>query len=157
VPIQTRLKIFKGLPAGVCVGLIDVLFLMLVFFMLSSSFVEVSAIKIDLPMVQVESTPVVKLVVTIDKRNNIYFNDIEMDLNKLKEELGKQSSKYQIDNIIIRADKATPHELISEVLGLAKNLNLNAFFAMDTRGKDKREIAIDDNETAKPQERKPQK
>ena len=125
--------------------------------MLSSSFVEVSAIKIDLPMVAVESTPVVKLVVTIDKRNNIYFNDIEMDLNKLKEELGKQSSKYQIDNIIIRADKATPHELISEVLGLAKNLNLNAFFAMDTRSNDQREISIDDNETAKPQERKPQK
>lgn len=129
--IKSELELLKGLPAAAAIALINVLFLGLIFFALSSSFVEVSAIRVNLPEVAVESTPVVKLVVTIDRYNKIYFNDQEMDLDTLKEELGRQSSKHQIDTIIIRADKVTPHDMVSKILALARHLNLQTYIAVD--------------------------
>jgi biopolymer transport protein ExbD len=128
VKITTRLKILKG--EYNFVPLIDVIFLLLIFFMLSSSFVQVSAINVQLPSVKGEPTSAEKLVITIDKYNNYYFNDQVMDLKTLKEQLAALSSKYQVDSIIIRADKATPQEAVAKVLSMATSLNLNVYFAV---------------------------
>jgi biopolymer transport protein ExbD len=128
VKIKTRLKIIKG--EYFFVPLVDVIFLLLIFFVLSSSFVQVSAIDIKLPSVQGQLTSAEKLVVTIDKNNRYYFNDQVMDLKTLKEQLAKISTKYQIESIIVRADKDTPHGVVTEVLALANTLNLNVYFAV---------------------------
>ncbi|HJO93283.1 MAG TPA: biopolymer transporter ExbD [Victivallales bacterium] len=126
--IETRLKILKGKYNFV--PLIDVIFLLLIFFMLSSSFVQVSAINVQLPSVTGEPTSAEKLVITIDKYDNYYFNDQVMDLKTLKEQLAVLSSKYQVDSIIIRADKATPQGAVAKVLAMATSLNLNVYFAV---------------------------
>ena len=46
VKLRTRLKVFKGMPD--MTPIINVVFLLLLFFMLSSSFVQISGIKINL-------------------------------------------------------------------------------------------------------------
>ncbi len=126
--IRTRLKIIEG--KYFFVPLIDVVFLLLIFFVLSSSFVQVSAISIKLPSVRGQLTSAEKLVITIDKNNRYYFNDQVMDLKTLKEQLAKISTKYQIGSIIVRADKDAPHGVVSNVLELANSLNLNVYFAV---------------------------
>ncbi|MCF7790575.1 MAG: biopolymer transporter ExbD [Victivallales bacterium] len=126
--IKTNLVIIKG--NFNVVPLIDVIFLLLIFFMLSSSFVQVSAIDITLPTVRAQTTNAEKLVVTISKNDKVYFNDQLMSLRRLKEDLAHIASKNQIDSIIIRADKDTPHGTVSEVLSLANSLNLNVYFAV---------------------------
>ena len=126
--IQSKLEIIKG-----CfnfVPLIDVIFLLLIFFMLSSSFVQVSSIDVSLPQVNAQTTSAEKLVVTIAKDNKIYFNDQLMDLRKLREELARMGTRSQIDSIIVRADKDTPHGTVAKVLALANSLNLNVYFAV---------------------------
>ena len=128
--IKTRLKIIKG--KYFAVPLVDVVFLLLIFFVLSSSFVQVSAININLPSVQGQLTSAEKLVVTVDKNNKYYFNDQVMNLKKLKEQLANISTKYQIKSIIVRADKDAPHGLVTKVLALANSLNLNVYFAVST-------------------------
>jgi biopolymer transport protein ExbD len=128
VKIKTKLKIIKG--NFNYVPLIDVIFLLLIFFMLSSSFVQVSSIDISLPHVNAQTTSAEKLVVTISKDNKVYFNDQLMDIKKLKKILAGIAAKNQIDSIIIRADKDTPHGTVAEVLGLANSLNLNVYFAV---------------------------
>ena len=126
--IKTKLEIIKG--DFNYVPLIDVIFLLLIFFMLSSSFVQVSAIDITLPHVNAQTTSAEKLVVTISKDNKVYFNDQLMNIKKLKEVLAGIAAKNQIDSIIIRADKDTPHGTVAEVLSLANSLNLNVYFAV---------------------------
>ena len=126
--IKTNLKIIEG--TFNCVPLIDVIFLLLIFFMLSSSFVQVSSIDINLPAVNAQTTSVEKLAVTISKDNKVYFNDQLMDIKKLKEVLAEITAKNQIDSIIIRADRDTPHGMVAEVLALANSLNLNVYFAV---------------------------
>jgi len=128
--IRTRLAILKGDPGAT--PFLAVFFLLLVFFLLSSSFVQVSAIKIELPTptAPAPSYSAEKLVVTIDKDNKFYFNDQEMDLKTLIAQLGTISSKRQANAVILRADKSVSHQVVSEVLSLANSLSLNVYFAM---------------------------
>ena len=126
--LKTRLKIIKG--KYLYVPLIDVIFLLLIFFVMSSSFVQVSAINISLPSAQGQLTSAEKLVVAIDKENRFYFNDQVMDLKRLKEQLAKITTRYQIKSIIVHADKDTQHGIVTEVLALASTLDLNVYFAV---------------------------
>ena len=128
--IETQLKIIKG--KFFFVPLVNVIFLLLIFFVLSSSFVQVSTINVKLPSVPGQLTSAEKLVVTIDKNDRFYFNDQAMNLKTLKEQLAKIATKYQIESIIIRADKDAPHGIVTKVLALANSLNLNVYFAVAT-------------------------
>lgn len=128
--MKTRLRIIKG--QFIFVPLVDVIFLLLIFFVLSSAFVQVSTISVNLPTAPGQLTNVEKLVVTIDKNNKFYFNDQVMDLKTLKEKLAQIAAKYQINSIIIRADKDAPHGIVTKVLALANSLNLNVYFAVAT-------------------------
>ncbi len=126
--IETHLKIIKG--EFVFVPLINVVFLLLIFFILSSAFVQVSTISLKLPTAEGQLTNAEKLVVTIDNKNRFYFNDQVMDLETLKEQLARMAARYQIKSIIIMADKETPHGVVTNVLALANSLNLNVYFAV---------------------------
>ena len=89
-----------------------------------------SAINIQLPSAPAQLTSAEKLVVTIDSHNRYYFNDQVMDLKTLKQQLARISTKYQIGSIIVRADKDTPHGVVTKVLAIANSLNLNVYFAV---------------------------
>ena len=127
--IRTRLKIIKGKYNFV--PFINIAFLLFIFMTLSSSFVQVSAINIELPHTVGLPTNAEKLVITIDKNQNYYFNDQVMDFKTLTEQLANISSKYQIDSVIIRADKNAPQGAVAKILSLANSLDLNGYLAVD--------------------------
>ena len=128
--IKTQLKIIKG--KFVFVPLIDVIFLLLIFFVLSSSFVQVSTISVKLPSARGQLTSAEKMVVTINKNDKFFFNDQVMDMKALKEQLAKIATKYKIESIILRADENVSHGTVTKVLALAYSLNLNVYFAVAT-------------------------
>ena len=127
--IRTKLKIIKG--NFNFVPFINIAFLLFIFMTLSSSFVQVSAINIELPHAIGQPTNAEKLVITIDKNQNYYFNDEVMDFKTLTEKLANISSKYQIDSIIIRADQNAPQGAVTRILSLANSLDLNVYLAVD--------------------------
>ena len=110
--------------------LIDVLFLLLIFFMLSSSFVQVSGIPVVLPEAENSSEMSVdKLVVSIDRKNNLYFNDESMDWESLTEQLQKCKLQWNADTVIVRADKNTEYGVVVKMMSLARSLELNVYVA----------------------------
>lgn len=127
-PFQTNLSIIRGRPD--LTPMIDVVFLLLIFFMLSSSFVQVSGITVDLPDAVISSeTSVNKLVVSVDKNNKFFFNDIPMTWNILSEQLQKCKLQWNADTVIIRADKHTEYGVVVRIMSLARSLNLNVYVA----------------------------
>lgn len=136
---QTQLKIFEGRPD--LTPLIDVVFLLLIFFMLSSSFVQVSGIPVVLPEATASSDMSVdKLVVSIDKKNNIYFNDKSMDWESLTEQLQKCKLQWNADTVIVRADKNTEYGVVVKMMSLARSLQLNVYVAtVSTEKSDEKE------------------
>ena len=103
--------------------LIDIVFLLLIFFMLTSNFIEKEGINIKLPE-STAKTSVNKEIITvyITKDNKIYFkggfvNDSEI-YEKLKDALKKSDSRI----IMLKADKNSRMEIAVKILGIAKSL-----------------------------------
>ena len=132
IQVKTKLKIFSGLPSLVLY--FCVFFILLVFFMLSSNFVPLRGIEVDLPRTGGALTYTSRnFVVTIDKDSRIYFNDAEVkDSGELKRQLSESlnSRVFQPDKerIIIRCDINAPLATVAEILSVAEELNVNALF-----------------------------
>jgi len=101
--------------------LIDIVFLLLIFFMVSTTFVENEAIKVNLPRASknpaVHSEPAT-LSVAIDKAGQIYFKDKRISLDAL----GKAFSegKGEKTTLVIRADSFANHGKVVDVMDTAK-------------------------------------
>jgi biopolymer transport protein ExbD len=133
VNIRHKLKLIKGKPD--LTPLVDVLFLLLIFFMLSSSFVQVSGISVNLPGTATSSSQgTVKLVLTVDKEGRIYFNDEEVidfrNLEKRKfgfDRLKEKLMDVNVGTVIIRADRETQFGIVAKLMALTEEVGLDAF------------------------------
>ncbi len=143
---KTKLKLFKGMPD--MTPFINVIFLLLLFFMLSSSFVQISGIKINVPQTAEgeNETGAEKLIISVDKGNRFFFNDepLESDWRKLKDKLQLFTSKSKARTVIIVADKDTSYGEIVKLMSLARSLNLNVYAATvpETRKEQMTEDAV---------------
>ena len=125
--IRPRLKPIHGAPD--LLPFINVFFLLLIFFMIGSSFVPVSGIPINLPQATaVSSYSMKKYIVTLDQNGRIYFNDAVMeDLNQLKGKLQDIPAGGEDGAIVLRADRSNSFETIAGIMALAEELHLNMF------------------------------
>ena len=129
IKIRSNLKIISGRPD--LTPIVDVLFLLLIFFMLSSSFVQVSGVQVELPELSSGSTKgVKKFVITVDRYSKLWFNDKSQTISSLKVELLKVNS----GTIVIRADKNAEFGEVAKVMAIADEANLNAFIAINAAG-----------------------
>lgn len=127
IHLKGKLKIISGRPD--LTPIVDVLFLLLIFFMLSSSFVQVSGVDVELPELSSASTKgVKKFVITVDRYSKLWFNDQPQTIASLKEQLLRVGS----DTIVIRADKNAPFGDVAKIMALAEEANLNAFIAISS-------------------------
>ena len=126
--IQTRLKIHQGCPD--LIPFLCLFFLLLIFFMIGSSFVQVSGIPVDLPEIQVRSSfGAKKIIITVDKGGRIFLNDIEVsDPAKLKAKLLELATTSQDrTTIILRADASAEYGTVARIMSLAEDLKINVF------------------------------
>ncbi len=135
---RSRLRPFSGRPD--LIALIDILFLALIFFMLSSSFVQVSGIRVELPKVNAStSADIEKFIVSIAWTENeplLYFNDRPVTFETLAEKLAEVSGVSKTATVVIRADRRIPFETVARVMTLAEKANLASFIAvMPRKGK----------------------
>jgi len=110
--------------------LIDVLFAILLFFMLSSIVLtEKNLITVNRPSnSQAERVGKANkiLTITLKKDKKLYLNDDEVLIKKLAEELELLREDNSIDQILIDADKGCSYGDVMEVLDAVKAANLNS-------------------------------
>ena len=128
--IRPRLKPIHGAPD--LIPFINVFFLLLFFFVLGSSFVQVSGIPVNLPEVSsVSHSSVKKYIITLDQDNRIYFNDTVMEnLEQLKGRLLSDiphNSGNERNAVVLRVDRSSSFETISRIMAMAEELHLNMF------------------------------
>jgi len=98
-------------------ALIDVVFTLIIFFVVTTSFNNRSALKITLPssaasQVEAQRQP---LVVLIDKAGNYYVGDsalVRSDLTSLKDAIRQQAGNDTERTIVIQADAKTSHQSV---------------------------------------------
>ena len=102
------------------VPLIDVVFLLLFFFLLSSTFVLQPGISVSLPFSRFTLGPQVNqqiISITGGTAPVIYFRDQKVTLDQLGPLL--DTAKHEGRPIIIKADRSTPYELVVAVTNAA--------------------------------------
>ncbi|MGA1842961.1 MAG: ExbD/TolR family protein [bacterium] len=113
------------LPEINIVSLIDVVLLMLIFFMLTTSFVSTPGLQVKLPKA---SSDVVKahdrIEVHITKEGHIYLNNTMMRLPELKSTLEAKAKESAEQVLIIHADEMARHGLVVKVMDYAKRAGI---------------------------------
>lgn len=106
-------------------SLIDVLFLLLIFFMISTTFLSQPAIKMELP--EAKNADVVRqnpLVVYVDQYGKTYLNDEPMDIPLLGEALKRKLDASTEKSLILKADSRVSHGHVIEVLDIVKGVGV---------------------------------
>ena len=118
-------------PFPELIPFVNVFFLLLIFFVMGSSFVSVSAIPVALPRTANAGIySVKKYIVTVDDKGTIYFNDViieNMDTLKtrlLSDVIGISDGT---GSIVLRADLHTSFGTVAKIMALADELNINTF------------------------------
>ena len=123
VKIQTKLQQRTALTDFT--PFISVFFILVFFFMISSSFIQISGIAVDLPRGNSKMHDVKKMVVTVTADNKIYFDDAELDnVNSFKNRLASLRTREQ-STLLLRGDSAASYGKIAEILAIAEELNVN--------------------------------
>jgi len=118
-----------GEPEVNLTPLIDVVFLLLIFFMVSTTFEHQSRIQIDLPEASAEATRPddESLEIIIDAQGRFFLGDqqvINTEMQTLKGAIRKFLGNRKIVPVIIRADAMTPHQAVVTALDATSQLGL---------------------------------
>lgn len=100
--------------------LIDVVFLLLIFFMLSSHFVTQPGIKITLPTAITAKPQEDEIILFINKDNEIYLDDKKIDIGYLREALEERLKNSKKRSVTLKADKKIDLGLAVKVMDIAK-------------------------------------
>ena len=107
--------------------LVDIIFLLLIFFMLSSNFIK-PMIKMELPKALFEEKlEKVDLVVTVNRNGVIYINKEKVDIADLKERLAAKMASLGKYDVIFRGDKNIGYDMFVQILDLAKSAGAISF------------------------------
>ncbi|MDC7225246.1 MAG: biopolymer transporter ExbD [Spirochaetales bacterium] len=118
------------------VPMIDVVFQLVIFFMVSSTFIQTPGISIVLPESSTsESVTMTKIVVTVVSDEEIYLNKDMHSLESLSGALAAitEEEREAVSAVVIEGDETVSYELLVEVLDM---LRLNRFEGVNLRMRD---------------------
>lgn len=121
--------------------LIDVVFLLLIFFMVSTTFEKISQINIELPRAQAQpqqqqGRPV---EVVIDAEGRYYVDNhrlVNTQIGTLMEAVQRAMGDRKNPPFIIRADGRTPHQAVVTAMDAARRLGISHLAIATTNGSD---------------------
>jgi len=107
--------------------LIDIVFLLLIFFMLTSHFDIISGIDITLPDISEKGLdqPADAINVALDKTGNCYVQKKKITLKNLYRSL-KEATKERKVTLILNADRDVKHGHVIRLMDLAKKAGINS-------------------------------
>ena len=102
--------------------MVDVVFLLLIFFMISTTFVQTPGINVNLPesSSQVVEKEPREIKVYIEKDGAIHLEDQAVSLNDLEARLAKLHGAGKDATFVLMADREVRHGLVVQVMDLAQ-------------------------------------
>lgn len=121
------------------VPMIDVVFQLVIFFMVSSTFIQTPGISIELPeSTTAESVTMTNLVISVVSEDEVYLNKDACTIDSLAAALAgiTEEEKDKLTAVVIEGDEGVTYELLVEVLDLLRH---NRFKGVNLRMRDSKE------------------
>ncbi len=108
--------------------MIDVVFLLLIFFMVSTAFVDFTR-RMDIELPESKASIAVEkirnYIIEIGTDKKIYLNGEEVTIEELEEKLKESKKEAQVrKSAVIKADKRLPYGDVIKVLGIVKDAKI---------------------------------
>jgi biopolymer transport protein ExbD len=102
--------------------LIDIVFLLLIFFMVTSHFDVASGVRIELPKVvkKLYDSDTERIILLVDRTGEIYLKGKRLDAKALPQALKTLVEEEGISRLVLQADKDVKHGRVVEIMDVAK-------------------------------------
>ncbi len=112
-------------------SLIDVIFLLLIFFLVTSTFSEQPALRIDLPRA---SSPGVsrreEMVLAVTRDGHFFLDQKPVERNRLAEVLADSARGQEEPTLVLKADRQVAYGLIVELMDISRRVGLEKIVAL---------------------------
>lgn len=109
-------------------SLTDIVMLLLIFFLLSSSFVTQPGIKVQLPKAETGETPNDRnIAITLTEKGQLFLNSEQVSLESIGQKLGMMVKADKERVVVIRADKNVTLQRTVQVIDIAKAVGATRF------------------------------
>lgn len=113
------------------IPMIDTIFFLLVFFMLSSlSLTHLNGLRVNLPRAAtMPRQPAGQMTLTIDRTQTLFVNSQPVTLNTLQAQLTKAAGKTRLENVllVVNADSQVPYGLVIKAIDAARALGIQRY------------------------------
>ena len=101
--------------------MIDVVFQLLTFFMITSTVIKTSAINVDLPSASTsDAAPNRVAVITLYKDGSVKLNDLSIDFNDLGIQIATLKTNSSELVVTIQGDKSVPYDRIIQTMDIVR-------------------------------------
>ncbi len=107
----------------------DVVFLLLIFFMVTSTIVNPNALKLVLPKSTNQTASQPNVTVSIDAERNYYLNGSVTPFSQLESKIVELLKDCDDPCISIEAEKSVPIDNVVRVMNIAKNNNFRSILS----------------------------
>ncbi len=100
-------------------SMIDVVFLLVSFFMTVTSFASAELIEMEIPMAPEAKVPENsqgRQFVSIEKDGTYYLGAKKSNLDEIKTAIANRANDADFKGVYLRADRATPHKYINDLM-----------------------------------------
>jgi biopolymer transport protein ExbD len=109
----------------------DIVFLLLIFFMLTSNFVTPSAVEVNVPTSNAGGAVMPKLTITISEAGKFYVNKQEVAIEQMKDELKSILTNSGDKEVVLHAENTTPIQKIIQVMDIGHELGIKVQLAVE--------------------------
>lgn len=109
----------------------DIVFLLLIFFMLTSTLVSPNALKLLLPKSSGKTLANQSVSVSIDQDKNFYFGQEQVTPEQLEIRLSEVANTEEEATVVLNAERSVPIEEVVKVMGMANKLKIKMILATD--------------------------
>ncbi len=112
-------------------SLIDVIFLLLIFFLVTSTFSEQPALRIDLP--RASSSGVGRreeMVLAVTREGNFFLDQKPVDRGRLAELLAESARGREDPTLVLKADREVSYGLIVELMDISRRVGMEKIVAL---------------------------
>lgn len=113
----------------------DILFILVMFFLIVSTLANPNVIKLSQPKSKSDTKAKQTVVVSIDANKQYYVGNNKVSIDQLKAALAPVLAKENDQpSIVINADKSVPIDDVVAVMRIARELNARTVLSVDNKG-----------------------
>ena len=109
----------------------DIVFLLLIFFMIASTLVTTNAIDILLPKASGKTENKKSVAVSIQKDLSFYIDQSKVEVQNLEAELLQLLQKETAPTLVLRAEKSVPVDYVVKVMDIANRNKFKIILAVN--------------------------